>query len=64
MARQPAKKNKVSITRRINADLWQQVLEYAQSFPLQVTDTAIIEAALRDYLQRNWKPNQKHSEKS
>ena len=64
MVNETVRKKKISITRRIDADLWAEVLEFARSFPLHVTDTAIIEAALRDYLEAQWeRRSEKMSEK-
>ncbi len=44
--------DKVMVSRRINRQLWQRLQDYAAGLRPVVTDTAILETALEDYLDR------------
>ena len=53
MGRRPSNPPKEQITRRIRVDLMERVREFASSRKPVVTDTAVIEDALEEYLDRH-----------
>jgi hypothetical protein len=45
--------NRVMVTRRLPRDLWTRLQNYVASIEPRTTDTAIIELALKDYLDKH-----------
>jgi len=49
----PDDSERVMVTRRLPRALWERVQAHADSIEPRTTDTAIMELALREYLDRN-----------
>jgi hypothetical protein len=48
-----AESDKVMVSRRLPRALWQRVQDYSATITPRTTDTAIMELALEEYLERN-----------